>query len=434
MADSSLLLSWRQQAARFLARLIVQSLTADRLTAEDADVDTLLRLLADRPPRPTGRDPYLGLFPAAPLSTLRQRSARGIQVFLERLETPTLVPADTAADTLIRTLKNLSPRPRGVHPYEGLFGRSGAENVEVSDYQLQTWRNQADLHLHWLVLHLGQGDSGDSPAPGDRLADDLLRALGKQPARPPHRLPYRGLFLLPATATFADYRPLVAQGLKVFVEQIPGASLGSQDAVVDAVIRQLRGLPDRPVNRLPYEGLFPKVAQLTVAQLRTIAPYAQVSRLERFVPHLNATMTEFEINTPLRRAHFLAQLAHESGEFNYVEEIASGAAYENRADLGNTQPGDGVRFKGRGLIQITGRFNYRACGEALGVDLIQAPERLSSDVLACRSAGWFWDWQQINRAADADDVEWVTYIINGGYNGFRDRVNKLMAAKQTLGL
>ncbi|MEB3272492.1 MAG: glycoside hydrolase family 19 protein [Prochlorothrix sp.] len=100
----------------------------------------------------------------------------------------------------------------------------------------------------------------------------------------------------------------------------------------------------------------------------------------------------------------------------------------------NTQPGDGVRFKGRGLIQITGRFNYRACGEALGVDLIQAPERLSSDVLACRSAGWFWDWQQINRAADADDVEWVTYIINGGYNGFRDRVNKLMAAKQTLGL
>ncbi|MEB3164412.1 MAG: glycoside hydrolase family 19 protein [Prochlorothrix sp.] len=432
MADSSPLPSWRQQAARFLSSLIIQTLTADRLTPTDGAVDELLRLLADRPPRPEGRDPYLGLFPASPLPALRQRAATGIQVFLERLTAPDLIPADERADDLIRTLKALSPRPLGVHPYEGLFGRS---HIEISDFQIQTWRNQAALHLQWLVLHLGQGSGGDEgTAPGDILADDLLRALGRQPARTPDRLPYRGLFLLPANATTADYRPLVAKGLKVFVERIPGKSLGSQDAVVDAVIRKLRGLSDRPVVRLPYEGLFHRVSQITVAQLRAIAPYAQVSRLERFVPHLNTAMTEFDIDTPLRRAHFLAQLAHESGEFNYVEEIASGTAYEGRADLGNTQPGDGVRFKGRGLIQITGRFNYRACGEALGVDLIQEPERLSSDVLACRSAGWFWDWQQINRAADADDVERVTYIINGGYNGFRDRVDKLTAAKKVLGL
>ena len=226
----------------------------------------------------------------------------------------------------------------------------------------------------------------------------------------------------------------MANGLKIFVERIQGQTLGSQDAVVDGVIRQLRGLPDRPLERLPYEGLFPAVAQVTVAQLRAIAPHGAVARLERFAPHINATLTEFEINTPLRRAHFLAQLAHESGEFNYVEEIASGAAYEGRTDLGNTQPGDGRRFKGRGLIQITGYFNYRACGDALGIDLVQQPHLLSRDDLACRSAGWFWDWQQINRAADADDVEWVTYVINGGYNGFRDRVTKLAAAKAAFGL
>jgi putative chitinase len=196
----------------------------------------------------------------------------------------------------------------------------------------------------------------------------------------------------------------------------------------------LKQLPDRPPDRLPYEGLFPKAFAVTADHLRQIAPYATESQIQRFLPHLNTTMTEFSINTPLRRAHFLAQVAHESGEFNYVEEIASGAAYEGRRDLGNTQPGDGVRFKGRGLIQITGRFNYQACGAALGVDLISNPPRLSDDDLAARSAGWFWDWQQLNPVADRDDFEGVTYIINGGYNGYNDRLTKLQAAKRTFGI
>lgn len=425
--DDSQLRRWRQQAARFTETLIVQTLTAPALTEQDSQVDAVLRILADRPQRPTGREPYVGLFAAGPVASLRQRAAQGIRVFLERLDRPQLTPADHQVDTLIRQLKGFSARPIGVHPYEGIWGR---DRVTVSEFQIQTWRKQAALHLHWLVRHL----QGNEPTAGDGLADDLLRALGRQQPRPAGSRPYHGLFLLPGDATMGEYRPLVAQGLKVFVEHIRGNSLSSQDAVVDAVVRQLRGLPDRPVERLPYEGLFAATAPLTLAHLQAVAPHGELARLQRFLPYLSQTMTEFEINTPLRRAHFLAQIAHESGEFYYTAEIASGAAYEGRADLGNTQPGDGRRFKGRGLIQITGRFNYLACGEALGVDLMEKPERLQDDDLACRSAGWFWDWQQINRAADADDGEWVTYIINGGYNGLRDRLAKLQAIKAVLNL
>ena len=102
---------------------------------------------------------------------------------------------------------------------------------------------------------------------------------------------------------------------------------------------------------------------ITGAQLQSIMPFAK-ARIPSFVAPLNAAMYEFHINSPLRQAAFIAQIAHESGELRYVKEIASGAAYEGRKDLGNTQPGDGMRYKGRGLIQITGRNNYAECGKA----------------------------------------------------------------------
>ena len=159
---------------------------------------------------------------------------------------------------------------------------------------------------------------------------------------------------------------------------------------------------------------------MTGAILQSIMPHAK-SRVQDFLEPLNAAMREFHINTPVRQAAFLAQIAHESGELRYVKEIASGAAYEGRKDLGNTQPGDGMRYKGRGLIQITGRNNYAECGKAMGVDLITNPELLETNDLACRSAAWFWASRGLNDLADKGDFKRITKRINGGYNGLKER-------------
>lgn len=171
---------------------------------------------------------------------------------------------------------------------------------------------------------------------------------------------------------------------------------------------------------------------ITLEDLKAICTHQKGDRLSLFIEPLNATMDEFEINNPERETMFLAQIAHESGEFNYLQELASGKDYEGRVDLGNDQPGDGVRYKGRGLIQITGKANYRKCGDALGLDLIDHPELLEDVVNACRSAGWFWKTYGCNEAADAGDFRKVTRKINGGYNGWLDRVAYLERAKETL--
>lgn len=159
---------------------------------------------------------------------------------------------------------------------------------------------------------------------------------------------------------------------------------------------------------------------LTLDQLIKIMPYAK-ARAARFIDGLNETMAEFGITTPARQAAFLAQIGHESGQLQYVKELASGEAYEGRKDLGNTQPGDGRRYKGRGLIQITGRANYIASGDALNLDLIDHPELLEEPGNACRSAGWFWSKHGLNELADAGDFERITRRINGGLNGWEDR-------------
>ena len=166
-------------------------------------------------------------------------------------------------------------------------------------------------------------------------------------------------------------------------------------------------------------------------QLITIMPNAR-SKAGIFLPALNAAMAEFDINTPARQASFLAQLAHESGQLVYVRELASGAAYEGRRDLGNTQPGDGVRFRGRGLIQVTGRSNYAACGKALGLDLLAQPALIEQTVNACRSAGWFWQSRGLNALADAGDQVAVTRRINGGTNGLAERLAFFKVAQRVL--
>lgn len=118
---------------------------------------------------------------------------------------------------------------------------------------------------------------------------------------------------------------------------------------------------------------------------------------------------------------FLAQIGHESAELRYVKELASGEAYENRTSLGNTEPGDGVRYKGRGLIQLTGRHNYTLLEQALGMPVLDNPELLETPVLAARSAGWFWYKNNLNALADLGQFDAITRRINGGLNGKKDR-------------
>lgn len=170
--------------------------------------------------------------------------------------------------------------------------------------------------------------------------------------------------------------------------------------------------------------------KLTIEQLAAIYKEAPKQRLSLFIDHLNEAFDEFGINTPLQRSMFLAQIGHESGQLRYVKELASGEAYEGREDLGNTTPGDGVRYKGRGLIQITGKRNYVLCSLALGLPLLETPQLLEQPENAVRSAGWF--WYNNNLGALGDDIKRVTRRINGGYNGLEDRTMLYERAKKTL--
>lgn len=172
---------------------------------------------------------------------------------------------------------------------------------------------------------------------------------------------------------------------------------------------------------------------LDAEKLAAIMPSATKGAIARYYKHLVVEMEKRKITTPLRRAHFLAQLAHESGSFVYAEELASGEDYEGRVkDLGNTEKGDGKRFKGRGLIQLTGRANYKAYGADIGIDLTTDGKwtQVATDpVLAVGAAGWFWDTKKLNTHADADDALKITRIINGGTNGLEDRMKYLYRAR-----
>lgn len=138
------------------------------------------------------------------------------------------------------------------------------------------------------------------------------------------------------------------------------------------------------------------------------------------------------MDSPLRLAHLMAQLMHESGSFRYMEELASGQAYEGRADLGNTQPGDGMRYKGRGPGQLTGRANYRAFGRRIGIDLERHPTLAAIPSIGLHLALEYWKDRGLNMLADANDIEGITRRINGGLNGLADRKAQLAKVKAWL--
>ena len=193
-------------------------------------------------------------------------------------------------------------------------------------------------------------------------------------------------------------------------------------------------------------------AGLSTMQIKA-ATMSTTTNAEKFASFINDACTKFQINTPIRALCFLAQVGHESGGLFFTEELASGSAYEGRTDLGNMQPGDGVRFKGRGLIQITGRGNYTAVSTDLGIDCVANPTLLggkNANVCtqeqlknAAMSAGWFWNSRNLNDLADKIDInkpieddanldqfEAITIKINGGTNGLPDRVARFKSGVQ----
>lgn len=160
----------------------------------------------------------------------------------------------------------------------------------------------------------------------------------------------------------------------------------------------------------------------------------QAAILAAIGPVLGETLAAHAITPGLETAHLLAQLAHESDRFATTEEYASGRAYEGRRDLGNTEPGDGPRFKGRGLIQLTGRDNYRRFGARIGIDLEADPARAAEPRLSLRLACLYWRDRDLGLPARRDDLLAVTRGINGGTNGLTDRARCLSRAKSALGL
>ena len=182
---------------------------------------------------------------------------------------------------------------------------------------------------------------------------------------------------------------------------------------------------------------------------------ATPERAEMWVPWLNMTMLKYDVNSPRRQAMFIAQLAHESGGFRYVEENLNYSAdalqrvfkkyfptpefaeeyarqpekianrvYANRMGNGDESSGDGWKYRGRGLIQLTGTNNYASYSMQADNEALIKPEIVSEPEYAADSAGWFWMVNRLNAIADTDDVRTATRRINGGFNGLKDREDK----------
>jgi len=175
--------------------------------------------------------------------------------------------------------------------------------------------------------------------------------------------------------------------------------------------------------------------------LRRIMPHLSKRQAAAYAPPLSIALAEFSIDTPARKAAFIAQIAHESGELLFWEEIwgptEAQKGYEGRADLGNFEPGDGFRYRGRGPLQVTGRANYRACGAKLGLDLESDPDLVATPDVGFRCAALFWDDKRLNLLADRESAAAfavITKRINGGLNGLEERERYHAAARSAFGL
>jgi len=178
---------------------------------------------------------------------------------------------------------------------------------------------------------------------------------------------------------------------------------------------------------------------ITQENIKKIVPLASSKTLAIITPFINVYCEKFDINNKLRFAAFIAQVAHESGSFFYTKEIASGEAYDTgqkAIDLGNTpeKDGDGQKFKGRGYIQITGKFNYTKLSKAFGIDFVKTPELLEQLEYTVASACWFFSVKGLNILADKQEFKKITKTINGGYTHYNERLAFYNRAKQVLNI
>lgn len=242
----------------------------------------------------------------------------------------------------------------------------------------------------------------------------------------------------------------------------PNALRVGQELEIPGEVAEATPEPKASVSPIPPA----EFVVITVEQLKEIMSNVTEDNVNKYAPALNDEMVKFEVHTPIRIAHFIAQIAHESGSFRYSAEnlnysdkalmavfgkyfpdltIANEYArqperianrvYANRMGNGGEASGDGWKFRGRGLIQLTGKENYTNCGKGIGRDLLSNPDQLATDAHAAVAASlWFWNSRGLNAHADNDDVNTVTRRINGGLNGLEDRVSYLSKAKVVLGI
>jgi putative chitinase len=203
---------------------------------------------------------------------------------------------------------------------------------------------------------------------------------------------------------------------------------------------------------------------ITREQLAESLYKATPANIDAYLGPINASCAKFNINTPKRIAAFLAQIAHETGCLKYTEEnlnytrerleqifpkyFPNGLAelyagipakigarvYGGRMGNGDESTGDGYTYRGRGLFQLTGKANYKACGAYIGVDLLNYPALLCRPDVAIESAAWFWNENNLSKPADAEDFKTITKKINGGYNGYADRVKYWLKSRKAMGL
>lgn len=238
--------------------------------------------------------------------------------------------------------------------------------------------------------------------------------------------------------------PIGADGLEIeqAALQIRLSELQQQAEIADhdlavaikAAAGDAQGTPDghevhdQPQAPPPADGFHP----LTADQLRQIVPGLSAERAAQIVGPLNDAMKQGGMNTPQRQAAFISQVAEESDRFKTFEEYADGSEYNGNTDLGNTQPGDGSRFKGRGAIQVTGRNNYTKMSHDLGVDFVNHPELAAEPQWAFKTALWYWDTHGGNAVADRGDIVEITKMVNGGIHGLDVRTQFYNNALQAL--